>query len=159
MSAPACAQCAALGPRGRCYGHRLGAGSTRRAAQRKARPTVAQILAEEIAREEAIPFDEARARALDREHARRMADGYRGGGPRRANPLPPRPGSRTHMRGVIADTNKARYRQRMIAAGRCPHCGTPCAPYFLCARHREYKKQFNRARRANARRHDAAHAD
>lgn len=34
----------------------------------------------------------------------------------------------------------ARYRHRLIADGRCPHCGQPCAPYYECEYRRFYKQ-------------------
>lgn len=32
------------------------------------------------------------------------------------------------------------YRARCVGAGRCPHCGEPCAPYAECERRRFYKR-------------------
>jgi hypothetical protein len=40
-------------------------------------------------------------------------------------------------------TKYTRYKQRMVADGRCPHCGRPCLPYYECAERRSKK---NRAR-------------
>ena len=39
-----------------------------------------------------------------------------------------------------------RYRAKMKASGRCPHCGEPCAPYYECAERRAYKNAQRRAR-------------
>lgn len=42
--------------------------------------------------------------------------------------------------------NKA-YRKRCQAAGLCPHCGKPCAPYRECEARRAYKRGRNYLRR------------
>jgi hypothetical protein len=36
----------------------------------------------------------------------------------------------------------ARYRQKCISEGRCPHCGKLCAPYSICVERRVYKKMM-----------------
>lgn len=33
-----------------------------------------------------------------------------------------------------------RYRQKQIKAGRCPHCGKPCAPFYECDERRMNKQ-------------------
>jgi len=33
-----------------------------------------------------------------------------------------------------------KYRKKMVGAGRCPHCGKTCAPYYECEDRRAYKK-------------------
>ena len=33
-----------------------------------------------------------------------------------------------------------RYQKKMVASGRCPHCGKPCAPYYECEDRRSYRK-------------------
>ena len=33
-----------------------------------------------------------------------------------------------------------RYRQRLVAQGKCPHCGKPCAPYYECGERRFYRQ-------------------
>ncbi len=33
-----------------------------------------------------------------------------------------------------------RWRQKQIKAGRCPHCGKPCAPFYECDERRNYEK-------------------
>lgn len=37
-------------------------------------------------------------------------------------------------------TKQERYRQRLIAEGRCPHCGKPCTPFAECEERRAYKQ-------------------
>lgn len=39
----------------------------------------------------------------------------------------------------------ARYRKRLQSEGKCPRCGTPCAPYFECQDHRESRKARKKA--------------
>jgi len=40
-----------------------------------------------------------------------------------------------------------RYRVKLVAAGRCPHCGKPCAPYRECEERRQKKAEYVKKRR------------
>jgi hypothetical protein len=38
---------------------------------------------------------------------------------------------------TLGMTKNQRYRLKNVSQGLCPRCATPCAPFYLCERHRE----------------------
>lgn len=51
------------------------------------------------------------------------------------------PRTRTGYSHKRTFTKQARYRQRLIESGRCPHCGRPCQPYYECEDMRRKRRE------------------
>lgn len=62
--------------------------------------------------------------------------------------LRPRPGSQAQHIGRRVDNKTARWHERTVKKGRCPHCGKPCQPYRACEARRRYKRLWQREKAA-----------
>lgn len=56
-------------------------------------------------------------------------------------------GRESDFRGEDRWRKQAAYAERQLAAGRCPHCGQPCAPYKRCeGRRAAMRARYHQAR-------------
>lgn len=89
--------------------------------------------------EEGLRFYEAHPDLLDPAEEQEIARSAAAARPRIAGLQEADPGDKF--------ASQTRYKKRQQAAGLCPHCGQPCAPFSECAARRSYKQKLYRNKR------------